>query len=321
MDQGIVRSPSGPPSGRVDGPNVTKMNAETFCLTTPVLLVIFNRPDTTRQVLESIRAARPPALYVAADGPRSKVEGDERLCLEARRAAMVVDWPCEVHTLVRDKNAGCALNTSGGISWFFEHVEEGIILDDDCVPSASFYRFCQELLGFYGHEPRIMHIAGNSHQYGRRRGSGSYYFSRYANFWGWATWRRAWKHFDASLTPPWELKDDWSAPWQLSMERANGIAIVPNINLVKNVGYGAGATHTTALEPSAFVEAGELSFPLLHPRQVEVDRAADVFTYYAHHRLVRHWNLIWMYQLRDFLMARLKPAKRTIMRLVGRKQR
>jgi glycosyltransferase involved in cell wall biosynthesis len=285
--------------------------------TTPILLVVFNRPEATQRVIESIREVRPQALYVAADGPRSNTPGDAERCAAARKVATSVDWSCEVHTLLHNENLGCAANTSSGITWFFESVPEGIILEDDCVPDASFYRFCQELLQYYRDVPRIMHIAGNSHQYGRRRGLASYYFSKYANFWGWATWRRAWSLFDPDLRPSWELKDDWSAPWQLSIERSRGIAIVPNVNLVKNIGFGAGATHTKAVERGAFAEATEIPFPLVHPRSLTVNRSADIFTYYAHHRLVRHLRFIWMYRLMDYVYVRLKAVKRLFLRLIN----
>ena len=282
-------------------------------LETPVLLVVFNRPETTRVVMESLRAVRPPSLYIAADGPRAGVWGEADRCEAARKAALHVDWPCEVRTTFHDENLGCAENTGSGITWFFENVSQGIILDDDCVPSKSFYFFCQELLGHYSDDPQIMHVAGNSHQYGRRRGPASYYFSRYANFWGWASWSRAWRSFDPTLRPTWELQDDWSAPWQLSIERAKGIAIVPNVNLVKNIGFGEHATHTKGTERGAFVEAEEMKFPLVHPRSREVNRSADIFTYYAHHRMVRHLNFIWMYRLMDYLYKRLKPMKRRLL--------
>jgi len=255
---------------------------------------------------------RPSALYIAADGPRERVVGEAERCVEARRVATAIDWECDARTLFRETNLGCAANSSSGMTWFFESVPEGIILDDDCVPSISFYRFCEELLQYYRHDPRIMHIAGNSHQYGRRRGSASYYFSKYANFWGWATWRRAWNLYDPGLRPPWELQDDWSAPWQLSIERSSGIAIVPNVNLVRNIGFGAAATHTKTLERGAFVDAAEVSFPLLHPRSMTVNRAADRFTYYAHHRLVRHLRLVWLYRFMDYMYSRLKPVKRRL---------
>jgi hypothetical protein len=288
-----------------------------FTFTTPVLLLVFNRPKTTKRVLESLRFARGPILYVAADGPRAGTEADAERCEEARRIATAVDWPCEVHTRFQKSNLGCGQHVSSAISWYFEHVPEGIILEDDCVPSVSFYRFCQELLGHFRADPRIMHVSGNSHQYGRRRGDASYYFSRYANFWGWATWSRAWKHYDFNLRPSWELRDTWDTQWQLSIERAGGLSIVPNVNLVTNIGFGPGATHTKGQERGALAQAEEMDFPLLHPRGQEVNRAADAFTYYVHHRVVRHVNFVWVYQLQDVLVAKMKAAKKMILRRLG----
>ena len=284
-------------------------------LSTPILLLVFNRPETTGRVVESIRSIRPTRLFVAADGPRAAVAGETQRCMEARRLAVSIDWTCEVETLFRDENLGCARAVSSAITWFFEQVTEGIILEDDCVPSASFYRFCEELLGRYREDRRIMHVAGNSHQYGRRRGSASYYISKYANIWGWATWRRAWEQYDFSLRPAWELQDTWDTQWQLSLEKAGGLAIVPNQNLVRNIGFGSGATHTKADERPAMLEAEEIAFPLTHPVEIMPNRTADTFTYYAHHRMVRHLNLIWMYRLGDFLYFRLKATKRVLVRV------
>lgn len=279
----------------------------------PILLLIFNRPDTTKAVMESIRRARPERLFIAADGPRASAPGEERLCEEARRHAANVDWPCEVQTLFRGENAGCAINVSSAISWFFEHVEEGIVLEDDCVAGESFYPFCTELLAYYRHTPEVMHIAGTSFQYGRRRGRASYYLSRYPNLWGWATWRRAWRMYDFSLRPSWKLEDTWGTQWQLSIEKHNGLAVVPNRNLVKNIGFGEAATHTRGpLRPSKLV-IEEMAFPLTHPKELVPDKAADTFTYYAHHRLVPHLGLIWLYRLQDYLRFRLKPIKRRVL--------
>lgn len=283
-------------------------------LQTPVLLLIFNRPSVTQVVLESLRGVRPTTLYIAADGPRRGNDDDVRLCAEARRAVTAVDWECGIQTFFRDENAGCAVNVSEAITWFFEHVEEGIVLEDDCVPGRSFYRFCTELLARYREDPRIMHIAGANFQYGRRRGRTSYYFSKYPNVWGWASWRRAWKHYDFSLRPSWKLDDTWDTQWQLSIEKAAGLSVVPGVNLVKNIGVGPGATHTSAQIRAASLDAEEMHFPMVHPREIVVDRSADIFTYYAHHRLVKHHRLIAWYRLVDFLYLKLKPLKRKLFR-------
>lgn len=278
-------------------------------LETPVLLLVFNRPETTQAVMQSLRAVRPTSLYIAADGPRQGRADDSHLCEEARKAAQSVNWDCDVRTIFREENVGCAVNVSTAITWFFEHVEGGIILEDDCVPSSSFFRFCEELLAYYRNESQVMHIAGANLQYGRRRGRASYYFSRYPNVWGWASWRRAWRHYDFSLRPSWKLEDTWSTQWQLSIQKRGGLAVVPGVNLVKNIGFGASATRTHDLIRAAFVEAEQMQFPLRHPKTMSVDRAADRFTYYVNHRLVRYPQLVWVYWLVDHARALFRSFK------------
>jgi hypothetical protein len=283
-------------------------------LETAVLFLIFNRPSTTRDVFETIRGARPRRLYVAADGPRLDADGESERCADARRIASAIDWPCQLRTRLQDKNMGLATHVSSALDWFFDNEMEGIILEDDCIPHPSFYRFCMELLAHYREDPKIMHVAGNNLQYGRRRGRASYYFSMYPNVWGWASWRRAWKHYDFSLRPSWKLDNTWDTQWQLSIEKSHGLAIVPNVNLVQNIGFGPGATHTKDRERPAALEAAEMAFPLTHPAAMAPDRAADLFTYYAHHRMVRHLRLIWMYRIADFVYAKLKSGKRRLLR-------
>ena len=161
----------------------------------PVLFLVFNRPETTRRVFEAIRTAKPSRLYIAADGPRLEREGERANCEEVRKIALEVDWECDVKTLFRDENLGCKRAVSEGISWFFEHEDEGIILEDDCLPDRSFFSFCKDLLERYRHDTRIMVISGVNFQQGRKRTEYSYYFSIYPHCWGWATWRSAWNCF------------------------------------------------------------------------------------------------------------------------------
>ena len=250
---------------------------------TPVLLVVFNRPDTTRRVFDAIRKARPKQLFVAADGPREGVQADRALCDAARAAASRVDWDCEVHTLFRVENLGCGLGPSSGpssaISWFFENVEAGIILEDDCVPEPSFFRFCEELLERYRDVPRVMMISGDNFLSGRKRGAASYYFSRYTHIWGWATWRRAWHHFDYEAIPE-ELRNHgiWDWQWRFAVEKNRGLAVAPNVNLVTNVGCGiVDAAHTSDMdERYANLPTRPMVFPLTHPRRIRrMDRYTD----------------------------------------------
>ncbi len=153
----------------------------------PVLFLIFNRPETTRRVFDVIRRVQPKRLYIGADGPRSDQNGEVKLCHNARQIATAVDWPCQVKTLFRNSNLGCGLAVSSEMEWFFEHENEGIILEDDCLPSESFFPYCAELLDRYREDTRVMEIGGN-HLYDHRNTDYSYSFSNQSYIWGWATW-------------------------------------------------------------------------------------------------------------------------------------
>lgn len=278
--------------------------------TPPVLFLIFNRPDLTAQVFQRIRELRPAQLFVAADGPRSDREGEAQLCAAARQTVeRGVDWDCDVKELFREKNLGCKIAVSSAIAWFFEHVEEGIILEDDCLPSPGFFPFCSELLTRYRDDERIMAVCGSNFQDGLRRGSGSYYFSIYNQIWAWATWRRAWRFYDPELLLWPSLKpskwlagvtgsglaaahlgsdfdritagtyDTWDAQWNFCCWTNHGLALIPNENLVTNLGFDERATHTKdALSKDAKRTVAELAFPLVHPRLVHPDYEADAYT-------------------------------------------
>ena len=276
----------------------------------PVLLIIFNRPDTTKLVFEAIRRAKPPRLYIAADGPRLGVATDVDRCREARSIVNDVDWDCEVRKLFRQRNLNCGVAPSSAFTWFFEHEQEGIILEDDCVPSQSFFWYCQELLERYRNDSRVMHIGGNNFLNGWQKDRDySYYFSKSGHVWGWATWRRAWKYFDYNIRLYRKVKehnyfsnyflnwiekryrlakfdktveenqrvDGWDYQWDFARYIHSGLAIVPNVNLVKNVGFGEIATHTKNIySHSSNVQPEEIALPLHHPpfvvRDVESER-------------------------------------------------
>jgi len=166
---------------------------------TAVAFIIFNRPDTTEKSFEVIRQAQPPKLLVIADAPRPNRPGEAERCTVTRAIIDRVDWNCEVLKNYSDVNLGCQKRVSSGLDWVFSLVEEAIIIEDDCLPDPSFFRFCEELLDYYRQEDRVMAINGQNNQFGRRRDDSSYYFSRYFHCWGWATWSRAWKHYDVDL--------------------------------------------------------------------------------------------------------------------------
>ncbi|HEX7387968.1 MAG TPA: glycosyltransferase family 2 protein [Castellaniella sp.] len=276
----------------------------------PVLLLIFNRPDTTQAVFDVIRAAKPTRLYVACDGARQG-RPEESLAVEyTRTLATAVDWECRVYTLFRDRNLGCRLAVSGALDWFFDQEERGIVLEDDCVVDASFFPFVSELLTRYADDERVMaisamHAHGNAH-----RPNTSYFFSRYNHCWGWASWRRAWRMYDHDMDlwpslreTDWLLRlgsgnrlfsrywtnifdrahagqiDSWAYRWTFTCWAQHGLSVLPAYNLVKNIGFGIGATHTTDVKsPLGSLKLESLEFPLVHPSGMVRDARADIWT-------------------------------------------
>jgi len=266
--------------------------------TLPVIFIIFNRPDTTSQVFETIRAAKPSKLLVVADGPRANRPGDVEKCAATRTIIDEVDWDCEVQTEFSETNLGCRLRVSSGITWAFERVDKAIILEDDCVASASFFPYCADLLDRYESDERVMMVSGNNFLFGHAATADSYYFSRYSHIWGWATWRRAWATYDLDMTRWPEIRDrklfdqffpkmsersywesifqsvydgnidTWDYQWAYSMLANSGLSIAPAQNLVRNIGFQSGATHTTGDTIYSSLRAAELGMPLTHPATV-----------------------------------------------------
>jgi hypothetical protein len=283
----------------------------------PVLLLIFNRPDTTRRVLQALRTAAPPRVYVAADGPRPSRPGEVEACLEARSVVDEIDWTQEIQTLYRNVNLGCRRAVSSGIDWFFEHEERGVILEDDCLPDASFFPFCEELLERYDDEPRVLGISGDNFLPSKQGLDPSYTFSRYCHVWGWATWRRAWMTNDAAMESWPELRrtdwllrlgdgdpyfaaywaeqfdavftgrlDTWDYVWNYSAWRAGGLFATPLRNLVSNIGFGPSATHTRSMtSPFGHLPIERMPFPLRHPSAVEHDTQGDRWKDIHHYRM------------------------------------
>lgn len=281
---------------------------------TPVLLIAFRRPDTTQQVIDAIRQVKPKQLFIACDGPRADKPGEADACRETRKVIEEnINWDCEVKKFYSDVNQGCRRGVSNAITWFFEYVEEGIILEDDCVPHADFFSFCGTLLEHYRHDTRVWCISGDNFQDGQWRGDGSYYFSRYPHCWGWATWRRAWQHYDAELSTWSQLKkskllaclplldqeiqewserwnrlselnkpDTWDYIWVYSCWTNNALAILPNYNLVSNIGFGDYATHTIdSNNHLANLKSHGLE-EFYHPSFMICDVEADQYSYYQY---------------------------------------
>ncbi|MGD1871911.1 MAG: glycosyltransferase family 2 protein [Mastigocoleus sp.] len=274
---------------------------------TPVAFIIFKRPDTTEKVFEVIRQVKPPKLLVIADGARADIPGELEKCKATRAIVDRVDWECEVLKNYSDINLGCRLRPATGINWVFEQVEQAIFLEDDCVPDPSFFQYCEKLLEKYKEDPRIMTICGTNVQGEWKSDIQSYHFSYYGKGWGWASWRRAWRHYDVDMkiwshpeiknaiqsvvsdkkqysslekifnkTYSGEIITAWDYQWLFCRLHQSGMAIIPSRNLVENIGNGADATHTNDV---ASIPIFPMSFPLTEPSHVTVDRDFDNLVY------------------------------------------
>ena len=271
---------------------------------TPVLFLIFNRPECTERSFDAIRRARPPRLYVAADGPRADRPGEVPLTMNSRSIATQVDWPCELHTLFRNTNLGCRDAVASAIDWFFEQESAGIILEDDCDPNQGFFSYCEDLLHKYADDDRVGMISGANFVPDPSSSNWSYRFSRYANVWGWASWRRVWRRYDKHISfwPEWRLSEDWielfpdpveRLYWEQILEgtyrgdidtwdyqfaaclwRSGMLAVCPNVNLVTNIGFDAQATHTrTEVKQYPRERIGTI----VYSSEVKVDSESDAW--------------------------------------------
>ena len=277
-------------------------------LETPVAFCIFNRPDLTRRVFQTIAEAKPKSLFLIGDGPRDDRPEDRDLVAQARKVLQLVNWPCDVKTNFSESNLGCKQRMATGIDWAFQHAEELIILEDDCLPNPSFFEYCEQLLKRYRSDDRIMSISGDNFQ-PQRRSQNSYYFSRWPHIWGWASWRRAWRHFDVDITTwpdvrssqklksvfgseqeyrYWEALlnrqhageiDTWDFPWAYACWANEGMTILPETNLVSNLGFSKSATHTTDVTSDLANLPTEGLGELIHPKEITLNQAADQFTW------------------------------------------
>ena len=267
----------------------------TNALKTSVLFLVFNRIDTTKKVFESIKRAKPSRLYIAADGPREACIGENEIVESVRQYILAnIDWNCDVKTLFRDKNLGCKIAVSSAITWFFENEEEGIILEDDCCPSQSFFWFCEELLNLYKNDMRVWNIGGFKPSF-LKGDRFSYNFSRYTHIWGWASWADRWNHYDVTISKYSDnsnlLKkyeffredyennsrikilnkvlsgdiDTWDYQWNFTIRINNGLSIRPTVNLVSNLGFGNNATNTKRNYKHMINTSNEIKIPLKHP--------------------------------------------------------
>jgi hypothetical protein len=288
-----------------------------MALQTPVLLLAFSRPDTTRRVLERIRDAAPVRFYVACDAARNGRPAEAEK-VEAVRALIteLVDWPCEVRTLYRDQNLGCKLAVSGALDWFFAHEEMGIILEDDCLPDPSFFGYCESLLHRFKDDERIFMISGNNFQRGEKVTEYSYYYSWLTHIWGWASWRRSWQKVDLEMknwpaflaaggvkqiypklryARRWEKTferylqgryNTWDYPLLFASWWHRQLTVLPEVNLVSNIGFGGEGTHMAAGDNN---HLGNLSSAPIGELQ---------------HNTVKQANILADYRSMDFIYPR-----------------
>jgi hypothetical protein len=268
------------------------------------VFLIFRRPDLTAQVFETIRQAQPTKLLIVADGPRN--EEESVLCQQARAITENIDWNCEVLRNYSDVNLGCRNRVSSGLTWAFRQVEEAIILEDDCLPHPSFFSYCESLLEYYRNDEQVMVISGNNFQEKGGRTLYSYYFSKYSFCWGWASWRRAWQHWEFNPQKWIEFRDKnliqtfcpntheekywtsifntvflegkpdtWAYVWLFTCWAYNGLTILPRTNLVSNIGFGPNSTNTggkSHLSNISIEDIGHINHPPLMIKNSEADR-------------------------------------------------
>ena len=274
----------------------------------PIAYIIFNRPRHTRETFAAIRTQRPSKLFIIADGPRPEYPSDFGCCHEVQSIVERIDWPCEVQRNYADTNLGLKRRVSSGLDWVFEQVDRAIVLEDDCLPHPDFFTFCDDLLDRYVDDERVWVVTGNNFQNGRKRGDSAYYFSKYNHCWGWATWRRAWRHYsgDLSFWAEWKNSSDWyrntpdkierqywgnifdkmsrgeidtwDYPWTASVWYHGGLTATPNVNLVTNIGFGPDATHTIKDDDQVGLPRYPLG-ELTHPKRVIQDIVADCYIF------------------------------------------
>lgn len=310
---------------------------------TPVLLIAFNRPEHTQKTFEQIRRYAPKQLFIAVDGPRNGVYGDQNKIKDVqRRTIQSIDWDCEVKTLVRDQNLGAGINSYKAIDWFFEHVEEGIIFDDDCVADPSFFTFCEQMLDTYRDSKEVMHIAGCN--FLKKKIKNEYFFSKYNPVWGWATWKRAWKNYDftidfqehelVEMSSFYQLnkkekvywnttfnsvshqkrKSTWDYQWTYHIWKNQGICITPGKNLITNIGFDETATHSTDIYFStANLPTKELVLKDTTKKNIAILHRYDRIIFHNHY--LGKGN--WIRQIKNWLYKQFPHAYGLLKEMLG----
>lgn len=310
----------------------------------PILYLVFNRPDLTAKTFKQIQKYKPKKLYISSDGPRQDNDTDLKKIEEVRYIVGSVDWKCEVKTLFRKKNLGCKKAVSEAILWFFKNEEQGIILEDDCLPHKDFFIFCETMLKRYRYDRRVFMITGHNVQNRIKRGEASYYFSNYPACWGWASWRRSLKYYDVNMLcwKKWKTSSNWKEKFSDHLEkkywenifnlvhlnkidtwdyqltaccwRQDGLTIVPNVNFISNIGFGKNATHTHDVKNPNFNNPVYSIGKISHPSRIIINREADIHTFYNHY-LIQNKNQKFHYKLFNLLKSYLIKLCKNIFKL------
>lgn len=312
-----------------------------WSLQTPVSVFFYRRPEHLRQVMEKVRQARPPILFGISDGAKAGHPEIQKGVEDSRRVFReAVDWPCRWELLERTRNFGSYLSVSRGLDWVFERVGETIVLEDDTVPDSTFFRFTAELLEKYRDDPKVGAVCGSNYDDSKDwPGRASYRFSRYHHSWGWGTWKRAWKFFDRkeellaevpSLRREnwlrlsrkewayWERcfqrtyarkLDSWDYRWTLSLWKHHMACIIPKVNLVRNIGFDAQATHTVEHDFAKLTmhEIQPMTFPLNPPDRSEIAHELDDRVFRNHYEKLEGRRNLW------------QKARDRIRKLIGRR--
>lgn len=282
----------------------------------PVLLIAFNRPDTTIRVMETLEKVRPQKLYVAIDGPRESRPQEAKAVQEVIAIVQNVSWDCETEYLVRPQNVGCKLGVSGAISWVFEHEEKAIIIEDDIIAVPSFFNFAEVLLDRYQTDERIAMISANNYTPLPRPGQ-DYLLSQYGHIWGWATWKRVWDSFDVAVPEIHEAvknnfseidfaskaakrhsiryfkklaktlqnktENTWDSQFTYFRFHNHLLSIVPRVNLASNIGEESSRDDTNHSKPMEHYYESDTKFALAqHPDHLEWDKKYDTHHFENH---------------------------------------
>ena len=282
----------------------------------PVLVLAFNRVDHVTEAMKAIKEYEPERIYLHSDGPRKNKEGEKEAVLATQKVMLdAVDWPCEVKTLFREENLGCANAVYGAISWFFTNEEYGVIVEDDMVIGVDFFRLCEELLPRYVSENQIMTIQAMNKSH-RTDIPNTYVYSWRGGCWGWASWRRAWAKMDMSMSALpslsyWKIIkrfgflpglylmrnywqgykhldtfSSWAYRWSLSIQVNDGLSIVPGVNLAKNIGTDGGAHYDeNDIDPFKNLQIGHIEWPLVYNDSLNIDIKQSFYDVKSFYRL------------------------------------